>query len=453
MKASIRRRYVLAVQLLLSTLAACGGGGGGSASPAPPPPPPPVATIPTIANITPATAVLDRPTDFEVTGTDLNDGMSFQLAGCTGVTEAAGGSKTRRIFSCTPSGTAGSHALQIFSSASATASLASKTVDYLTPVVMAAQVNRTFVVLKADGSLWAWENDSAASTESHVVITRTQLGSHFIDLEAGQTYGLAVAADSNLWAWGFDNYGVFANGPRGGSPTLVPIGEGFSKVAVKGANTVGGERVVGLKRDGTLWAWGSRSSPVPNSADTQYTPLQFGAGFSDLVKGSSGESMALRSDGSLWSWNENISDTPFVPTKIGDDYRTVATAYAETFGIKNNGELWAWGRNAPNRAQGGGVDIPVLLGKDFASVSGSAYYIMALKTDGTLWAPPGYPEGLAASGPVVGGLVQVASGVRNVWAGDACTVIEKRDGTLWSTSYCAIGASSSLPGFHQLPQF
>lgn len=452
MKAPTRRRYVLAVQLLLSTFAGCGGGGGGSASPAPPPPPPP--PVATITNITPATAVLERPTDFEVSGTDLNDGMSFRLEGCTGVTEAAGGSKTRRVFSCTPSGTAGSHALQLFSSASATASLASKTVDYLTPVVKAAEVNRKLVVLKADGSLWAWENDWAASTESHVIITRTQLGANFIELEGSHLYGLAVAADANLWAWGVSNDGVFANGPRGGSATPVPIGEGFSKVAVKGANTVGGERVVGLKRDGTLWAWGSRSSPVPNSADMQYTPHQFGAGFSDLVKGSSGESMALKSDGSLWSWNENISDTPFVPKKIGDDYRTVATAYAEAFGIKNNGELWAWGRNAPNRAQAGGADIPVLLGKDFASVSASAYYIMALKTDGTLWAPPGSVYGQLDGGPTVGGLVQVASGVRNVWAGNECTVIERRDGTLWGTAYCAIGVISGLPpGFHQLPQF
>jgi hypothetical protein len=414
-------------------------------------PPPPIAII---ASITPATAVLDRPTDFEVSGTDLNDGMSFQLAGCVGVVEAAGGSKTRRVFSCTPSGAAGSHTLQLYSSVSATTSLATKTVDYLTPVVKAGEVNRNLAVLKADGTLWVWTNDWAASTESHVVITRTQLGSNFIDLEVGQFYGLAISADAKLWAWGFNNYGVFANGPSQGSATPVQIGENFSKVAVKGANTNGGERVAGLKRDGTLWAWGSRSSPIPNSVDTQYTPYQFGSGFSDLATGSAGASMALKADGSLWSWIENISDTPFIPKKIGDDYRTVATAYNATLGIKNNGELWAWGRNAPNRAQAGGDDVPVLLGKDFASVSASAYDIMALKTDGTLWSPPGYPDTQTSSGPTVGGLVQVASGVRNVWAGNVCTVIEKRDGTLWGTSYCATGLISGLPpGFRQLPQF
>jgi alpha-tubulin suppressor-like RCC1 family protein len=398
--------------------------------------------------------VLDRPTDFEVSGTDLNDGMSFQLTGCAGVAEAAGGSRTRRVFSCTPSGTAGSHALQLYSSTSATTSLATRTVDYLTPVVKAGEVNRNLAVLKADGSLWVWTNDWAASTDSHVVITRTQLGSNFVDLEVGQFYGLAISADAGLWAWGVNNYAVFANGPREGSATPVRIGEGFSKVAVKGANTNGGERVAGLKRDGTLWAWGARSSPIPNAIDMQYTPHQFGSSFSDLAIGSAGASMALKADGSLWSWNENISDTPFVPKKIGDGYRIVATAYAATFGIKNNGELWAWGRNAPNRAQAGGDDVAVLLGKDFASVSASAVYVMALKTDGTLWAPPGYPEGQPANGTTVGGLVQVASGVRNVWAGNSCSVIEKRDGTLWGTSYCAMGVISGLPpGFHQLPQF
>ena len=453
MKICNLRLATAACLALLSLLAACGGGSGNDSPPVTPPLPPSAI----VTGITPATAVLDRPTDFEVTGTDLGDGMQFRLEGCAGAVEAAGGSKTRRVFICTPSGTPGSHTLQLHASASASTSLASKTIDYLVPVVKAGEINGNLTVLKADGSLWAWANDWAASTAGNAVVTRTRLGSNFTELEVADLFGLAISADDKLWAWGFNNDGVFANGPAAGSATPVEIEKDFSKVAIKGANTVGGARVVGLKRDGTLWAWGSRSSPVPNAADTQYVPHRFGSDFRDLATGSSGVSMALQANGALWSWNDNISDTPFLPQKIGDDFQTVVTAYAAAFGIKKNGDLWAWGRNAPKREQARGDDVPVLLGHGFTSLSAGAYYVMALKADGTLWAHGSNSEGQFGNGSTIGGgPVQVATGVRNVWAGRSCTIIEKRDGTLWGTSYCTLGVKSGSPpdyGFRQLPQF
>lgn len=450
MKIPGARLSSLATPLLLSLLAACGGGGGSN-----PPPPPPPAPAAIVSSIVPATAVLDRPTDFEVTGTDLSDGMRFELSGCAGVVEAAGGSKTRRVFSCMPSGTTGGHTLQLYSSASTSASLASTTIDYLTPVVQVGEFFGGLNVLKADGGLWAWMSDLTATT-APPVITRTQLGWNFTGLEMGEGFALAVNADGELWAWGSNNSGAFAK-PGPGSTTLTPIGSDFSKVAAKGSHTTGGARVVGLKRDGTLWAWGSRSSPIPNDVSMQYVPHRFGSGFSDLATGSTGGAMALQANGTLWAWNENISDTPFVVTKIGDNYQSVVTAYDANFGIKKNGELWAWGRNAPNRAPSGSADVPTLLGQGYASLAAGAYYVMALKTDGTLWGHGSNSEGQFGNGSTIGGgPVQVATGVRNVWAGDSCTVIEKRDGTLWGTAYCSFGrATGNLPphGFHQLPQF
>ncbi len=441
-------RPAISTLLLSSALAACGGGGG-SAAPQSPTPPAPVAVV---ASITPATAILDRPTDFEVSGTDLNDGLRFQLDGCDGAIEAAGGSKTRRVFTCTPTGTTGSHALQLYASAGASTSLATRAVDYLTPVAKVGEINGKLAVLKTDGTLWMWAKAPAAGT----AITRTQLAAQVTDIEVGNHYGLAISADGGLWAWGMSNDGAFADSGVTSSATPVQIGRDFIKVAVKGSHTTGGERVAALKRDGTLWAWGSRSSPVPNSVEMQLTPHRFGAGFSDLAYGSAGASGALRGDGSLWSWSENLSATPFVPQQTGYDFRSVATAYDATFGIKRNGELWAWGRNAPHRALAGGDDVPLLLGQDYVAVSAGVDYIMALKADGTLWAHGSNSEGQFGNGTTIGGgPVQVAAGIRNVWAGDSCTIVEKRDGTLWSTWRCSLGAASDIPayGFRQLPQF
>lgn len=454
------RLRLLAATLSLSVLAGCGGGGSGAHPPvapvAPPPPAPPPPT-PTISSITPESAILTRPTEFEVSGTDLRDGMSFQLAGCPAPTEVAGGTSTRRVFSCTPSGAAGEHTLQLSVSAGAASSLISKTVNYLTPVAKVGEVSRKLVVLKEDGSLWVWENDWDKSTAGKVVTINTRLGSNFTDIEAGSVFGLAISADGGLWAWGYNFGGVFAEGPPAGSPTPVQIGRNYAKVAVKGAHTTGGERVVGLQRDGSLWAWGARSSPVPQDYQTQFIPHQFGSGYSDLVTGATGASMALKPDGGLWSWNENISPTPFIPTKFGNDYQMVVSAYDATYGIKKNGELWAWGRNAVKRDQAASDDTPVLVGQDYVALSAGSYYVMALKADGTLWGFGSNSEGQFGDGTSRGGgPVQSATGVRKVWAGDSCTIIEKRDGTLWATPYCTLGTmTGSLPpyGFHRLPQY
>jgi hypothetical protein len=459
MKSPAPHLNLLVTTMLLSLLAACGGGGSGGTAPVTPQPPAPLppAPAPTISSIAPASAILTRPTDFEVTGTDLAEGMRFHLAGCAAPTEAAGGSKTRRVFSCTPSGTAGEHTLQLFGSGSATSSLASKTVNYLTPVAKVGEFARKLAVLKEDGSLWVWENDWDKSTASNVVTINTQLGSNFTDIETGSAFGLAIGADGGLWGWGYNFGGVFAEGPPAGSPTPILIGTGYAKVAVKGANTSGGERVVGLRRDGGLWAWGARSSPVPEDVATQLVPHQFGSGFSDLATGAAGQSMALKADGSLWSWSDNISPAPFVPTKSGGDYQTVVSAYEAIYGIKKNGELWAWGRNAPNREQAASDATPVLLGQGYVSLSAGSYYVMALKADGTLWGFGSNSEGQFGDGTTRGGwAVPSATGVRKVWAGESCTVIEKRDGTLWATAYCTLGATTgNLPsyGFRRLPQY
>ncbi|WBS03669.1 hypothetical protein OU994_05015 [Pseudoduganella sp. SL102] len=383
--------------------------------------------------------------------------MHFQLPGCLAPIEAAGGSQTRRVFSCTPSGVAGEHALQLYVSASATSSLISTTVNYLTPVAKVGEVNRKLAVLKEDGSLWVWENDWEKSTADNVVTINTRLGSNFTDIEAGTMFGLAISTDGGLWAWGYNTGGVFAEGPQAGSATPVQIGNGYASVAVKGANTIAGERVVGLKRDGSLWAWGARSSPVPESMAMQIVPHQFGSGFSDLATGATGQSMALKPDGSLWSWNENLSPTPFIPKKTGDGYQAVASAYEATYGIKKNGELWAWGRNAPKRDQAASDDTPVLVGQGYAALSPGSTYVMALQADGTLWGFGSNSEGQFGDGTTRGGgPVLSATGVRKVWAGDSCTVIEKRDGTLWATPYCTLGTmTGNLPpyGFHRLPQY
>lgn len=65
-------------------------------------------TTPNITSITPIVAVLNQPTTFTVTGTNLTNGMGFTIGDCAASNVEVGtGSNTQRQFKCTPRGTAG----------------------------------------------------------------------------------------------------------------------------------------------------------------------------------------------------------------------------------------------------------------------------------------------------------------------------------------------------------
>lgn len=57
---------------------------------------------PTVSSVAPLSARLDIPTTFTVNGSGMVNGMQFQVNGCRNVQEVAGGTTTRRQFSCVP---------------------------------------------------------------------------------------------------------------------------------------------------------------------------------------------------------------------------------------------------------------------------------------------------------------------------------------------------------------
>ncbi len=60
------------------------------------------ATAPTITSITPTVVTQNVPATFTVVGTNLPDGLSFNLPGCSPAPEQPGGTATQRQFVCTP---------------------------------------------------------------------------------------------------------------------------------------------------------------------------------------------------------------------------------------------------------------------------------------------------------------------------------------------------------------
>lgn len=165
--------------------------------------------------------------------------------------------------------------------------------------------------LKEDGTVWTYRSKNEPGTAWNDGLDRSTpvqraSGARFVSTEGDLV--LYIAEDGGLWGfggsyagelgrldpWDYDTYDydkVLSSAP-------VKLGEDF--VSVKA-----GQTCLGLKADGTLWAWGLND-------------------YGQIVQG--GE--------------ENI----LTPTKIADNVRDYAASNGAVYIIKTDGTLWHWGR-------------------------------------------------------------------------------------------------------------
>lgn len=187
---------------------------------------------------------------------------------------------------------------------------------------------------------------------------------------------------------------------------------GSTKLTVNAAFTsvaLGGFHTVGVKADGSLFAWGRNlAGQLGDGTNTDRSvPTQVGT-VKTWVKVAAGEfhTVALRADGTLWTWGSNLSGqlgdgtqlNRSTPTKIGtvSTWVAVAAGKSHTVAVKKDGTLWAWGNNI-NGQLGDGTVIPrsvptqtlgAAVGNYFTNwtaVSAGDSHTLGRRADGTIW--------------------------------------------------------------------
>ena len=166
-------------------------------------------------------------------------------------------------------------------------------------------------------------------------------------------------AQKNLYAWGSNSYGLFANsdfpvgtGTKRSSPTQVMASD-FTKIFSSNAQST----MWAVKADGTLWSWGYNSSGSLGThapgVSGYSSPIQIG---SDTTWKSGAKSMfasaAIKTDGTLWAWGQgsngklaqNNLTTYSSPIQIpGTTWKIISGSYQCFTAIKTDGTLWEWG--------------------------------------------------------------------------------------------------------------
>ena len=125
-----------------------------------------------------------------------------------------------------------------------------------------------------------------------------------------------------------------------------------------------------LAGDGSIWAWGNnREGQLGNgtkSAGYDTPPAQIGSDADwAAVTGGAGWSLALKRDGSLWGWGTlGYWNRCFTPTRIGEDsdWVTVSTSGTSALALKADGSLWGW--SSSNHSSAGTIGKPDRIGFD-----------------------------------------------------------------------------------------
>jgi alpha-tubulin suppressor-like RCC1 family protein len=217
----------------------------------------------------------------------------------------------------------------------------------------------------------------------------------------GKSHTLTLTEDGKVWALGGNEFGQLGNGTFGGETLEPRLVKGLDGIV---AVYAGSNHSVALKKDGSVWAWGSNDSGQLGDGTSQNSsvPHQV-SGISNVkaIATGSGHIVALKQDGTVWAWGGNRSGqlgiggyqdrkTPVQVAGLGGVTAIVAGAFNSS-ALKKDGTLLAWGFNGSGQLGTGDNErssTPVMVAglENVRAVAAGDYHVVAVKQDGTVWA-------------------------------------------------------------------
>ena len=231
------------------------------------------------------------------------------------------------------------------------------------------------LAIKNDGTLWGWGNNlnnQSAEATANTITSPTQSGADldWAAVSAGFYHSLALKDDGTLWAWGANvssECGFATGGSDVTAPTRVGGDSDWASVAA------GFGFSLALKENGTLWAWGGNSysqcgTDTGGFGTNISTPTQVDSD-SDWVSVTAGHyhSLGMKNNGTIWAWGSNfLYECGFEssganinsPTQIEfeTDWVSFTAGHSFNLAVRGNDILWAWGDNSDRKC---GLDTGV----------------------------------------------------------------------------------------------
>jgi len=221
---------------------------------------------------------------------------------------------------------------------------------------------------------------------------------------AGVAHSLGVRTNGTAWAWGCNALGRLGNNTTTDRSSPVSVVGGFTDWCQVSA---GFSHFIGVRTNGTLWGSGENGQGRlgDNTTTDRSSPVSVVGGFTDWCQVSAGysHSIGLRQNGTVWAWGNNATgrlgdgtttNTNSPVSVVGgfSDWCYVSTGFAHSLGVRTNGTAWAWGCNSTGQLGNGTTTdtsspVSVVGGfSDWCQLSVGRDHSLGVRANGTAWA-------------------------------------------------------------------
>lgn len=217
------------------------------------------------------------------------------------------------------------------------------------------------LAVASDGTLWVWGHNTSSQLGDGTDIGRSTpvqvmgLSEKTItSCAGGNEHSIALASDGTLWTWGSNFYGQLGDGSKNTRKTPVRV-TGLDSKTITSCN-VGGHFCIALASDSTLWAWGwnnfgqlgddtkaDHNTPILLASPENKTIISVYAGASHNV--------ALASDGTVWAVGCNQYG------QLGDGTKVDASSFTQVLGENGEGFLNLMPGQEPGNPGGSDANI------------------------------------------------------------------------------------------------
>jgi alpha-tubulin suppressor-like RCC1 family protein len=274
--------------------------------------------------------------------------------------------------------------------------------------------------IRQNGTAWAWGNNLAGRLGDNTIVSKSSPVSvvggfaDWCQASGGGAHSLGLRTNGTIWAWGNncstpDLVNFFPAGQLGDNTVTnrsspVSVVGGFADWCQVSA---GGFHSLGVRTNGTAWFWGYNNCGQlgDNTTVNKSSPVSVLGGFTDWcqVSGGGGHSLGVRTNGTAWAWGSNgpgqLGDNTTVAKSspvsvVGGftDWCQVSAGFHHSLGVRTNGTLWSWGCNSTgnlgdNSANNRSSPVSVVGGfTDWCQVSAGTTHSLGVRTNGTAWA-------------------------------------------------------------------
>lgn len=291
-----------------------------------------------------------------------------------------------------------------------------ETADVLHDVFKIAAGKSFTLALKSDGSLWGWglnnygqllgySNDTIkeAGQEKAIQSEPVKLMDGIVDIACGASHTMVLDSAGNVYTWGLNSSGQLGNM---GAGTWLDVNFGGSELVSAEPSLVmadvrtiaaGASNSAAIKRDDTLWMWGSNSRYQlgDGTSASSTVPVQV-MGNVRSVSVSATHVMALTTANTYYAWGSNTYNTLgdgkptliYEPVAIMDNVRSASLSNGHALVVTENNELYAFGSNSLGQLGTGNfltTSQPTFIMSDVTKAAAGIQHSVCLKTDGSVW--------------------------------------------------------------------